>query len=248
MRMVYPYVLEQQLSKDENKTYEVINSGVPGYSTFQELRYLQTRGLELKPDLIVLQFCLNDVVERYSSLSQYGGDNVFLGIDTRQSAQGAVGWLLGHSRAFEAVTRLLVRLSRNQQEYQVMKLASDTLSPELKRAWDTVLSEVDGIRELAVKNGIPLLIVVTPYNFQLDQPRRTNQPQRILEKYAGEHGVPFVDLLPDFSTFHEMNPQVPLFNDENHFSIQGHSLAAAVLSKAIETLSAGSQEGRSHDR
>ena len=154
---------------------------------------------------------------------------------------------VGHACSADDVDEAVVELRRVQVQ-QPNPSDPPAMSPELKRAWDTVLSEVDGIRELAVKNGIPLLIVVTPYNFQLDQPRRTNQPQRILEKYAGEHGVPFVDLLPDFSTFHEMNPQVPLFNDENHFSIQGHSLAAAVLSKAIETLSAGSQEGRSHDR
>ena len=49
-------------------------------------------------DAIVLQFCLNDVVERYSSLAEYGGENIFLGIDTRDAVSGVHGFLLRSSR------------------------------------------------------------------------------------------------------------------------------------------------------
>ena len=182
VKQLYPYLLETRLSEETGRTYEVINSSVPGYSTFQQLRYLQLYGIGLKPDVIVLQFCLNDVVERYSTLAQYGGDNVFLGVDTRQSIQGAYGWLIRNSRLFEALTRLLIGMSRNQQEYDVGNMASDQLSRELESAWALTLSEIDGIRDVAVRNDIPLMIVIAPYSFQLEHPEKTNQPQRALLK------------------------------------------------------------------
>jgi hypothetical protein len=177
-------------------------------------------------------------VERYVSLAQYGGEAQFLGIDTRQSIQGVFGWLVRNSRAFELLTRLLVRRSRNRQAYE-SGARLRPLSPELKTAWDTVLSEVDGIRRAALARGIPLMIVVTPYRFQLDRPQATDQPQRVLAGYAHEHDVPFFDLLPEFSTFSRENPSVSLFNDENHFSVQGHALTAAVLSKGSRLFARG---------
>ena len=57
------------------------------------------------PDLVILQFCLNDVVERYLTVARFGGDNVFLGVDTRRAGSGLFAFLLRHSRAFERFYR-----------------------------------------------------------------------------------------------------------------------------------------------
>ena len=40
---------------------EVLNFGVPGYDTLQEVSLLEIRGLEYHPDLVVVGYCLNDV-------------------------------------------------------------------------------------------------------------------------------------------------------------------------------------------
>ena len=42
------------------KKLEVWNAGVPGYDTCTELQVLNEAGLALKPDLVLVQFCLND--------------------------------------------------------------------------------------------------------------------------------------------------------------------------------------------
>lgn len=41
---------------------EVLNSGVAGYNTAQELAFLERRGFDLEPDAIVLAYCPNDVL------------------------------------------------------------------------------------------------------------------------------------------------------------------------------------------
>ena len=233
LKDLYPCLLEQALSENTGQTYEVINSSVPGYSTFQQLRYLQLYGIDFSPDMIILQFCLNDVVERFSSLAQYGGDNVFLGVDTRNLIPGVRGWLIRNSRAFEALTRLFMKLARDQQEYDVRKMASDQLSHELESAWTLTLSEIDDINKIAMDNHIPLMIVIAPYRFQLDQPQRNNQPQKVLLKHCSDNGIPVVDLLPFFVSSHRQNKLIPLFHDANHFSIYGHSLTSRVLCKSI---------------
>src|SRR5262249_33209658 len=56
----YPTRLEAELNKlDRNKTYEVVNLSVPGYSSYHGVR-LMKRALELNPDLIVIGYAMNE--------------------------------------------------------------------------------------------------------------------------------------------------------------------------------------------
>ena len=49
MEQSYPFLLERRLNWDyPGKTFEVINTAVPGYSTFQQLIYLRKRGAQTK--------------------------------------------------------------------------------------------------------------------------------------------------------------------------------------------------------
>ena len=51
---LFSEVLKAQLNRGETRYCEVINSGVPGYSTDQELLYFETEGRRYRPDLTVL--------------------------------------------------------------------------------------------------------------------------------------------------------------------------------------------------
>src|SRR5205814_1109641 len=50
----------QRKLRDAGMSAEVINIGYGGWSTDQELEALLREGLAYKPDLVVLQFCVND--------------------------------------------------------------------------------------------------------------------------------------------------------------------------------------------
>src|SRR6185503_4734610 len=53
----YPKRLENLLSAlPSSARVEVVNAGIPGYGTADELRYLQSFGERWKPDLVVLAF------------------------------------------------------------------------------------------------------------------------------------------------------------------------------------------------
>lgn len=55
----WPARLEAIL-RGQGEDAEVINAGVPGYTSFQGLRYLDERGLALAPDLVIACFGFND--------------------------------------------------------------------------------------------------------------------------------------------------------------------------------------------
>ena len=220
---------------DPGRSYEVINAAVPGYSTFQQAIYLQKKGLALDPDLVILQFCLNDVVERYHVIAEYGGDNFFLGIDTRESLSGMTGIVVRHSRACELFLRYLQRRGRRQEAYHVQKMARDQLSVEMRQAWELTINEIVAIREMTRQRGIPMLLLIAPYQFQIAAPESRSQPQKKLAAYATSSNVPFVDLLPGFVAIAQQRngAGAELFRDENHFSVLGHEVAAQLLVEPV---------------
>jgi lysophospholipase L1-like esterase len=62
--------LERCLNESGGGSYEVLNAGIPGYGTVDQLNFLRSRGAELAPDLVILQFLSsNDLDEnRYPAV------------------------------------------------------------------------------------------------------------------------------------------------------------------------------------
>lgn len=226
--------LEDELNAQQRGlSYEVINAGVPGYSTFQELIYLKTEGLALEPDLVILQFCLNDVVERYRALASLGGNREFLGVDTRHGVRGLYGMLLRGSRAFEAAARFVQGLARDRELYYANRMLSDDLPPQLLAAWKVVEEELDGVLSAVREAGIPLILFLAPYRSQLERPGKLRQPQDRLIAWAASHGVPTVDALA-YMELMPLEAAAALFNDISHFSVAGHAFAAELLQVPVK--------------
>jgi lysophospholipase L1-like esterase len=59
----YPAVLENLLNNKGPHPTEVLNFGIPGYSSFQGLKLLETEVVQYQPDLVTVYFGLNDGME-----------------------------------------------------------------------------------------------------------------------------------------------------------------------------------------
>jgi len=56
----FPARLEYHLNAVNERSFVVLNFGVPGYNTVQELEVLRAKALPFEPDLVILQYCVND--------------------------------------------------------------------------------------------------------------------------------------------------------------------------------------------
>ena len=58
----FPKLLEQLFNRNDQtgRRYEVMNVGVPGYNTRQELEFFEVKGRKYAPDLLVITWILND--------------------------------------------------------------------------------------------------------------------------------------------------------------------------------------------
>ena len=58
----WPAVFEDMLLKyDPKRKFEVLNLGVPGYNAVQEIQVFSTKAEALKPDLVIINYCNNDM-------------------------------------------------------------------------------------------------------------------------------------------------------------------------------------------
>ena len=227
-KLTYTYMLEKFIEKSTKKYIEVINASVPGYSTFQHLNYLKNHGLKLKPDIIILQFSLNDVFERYNTVAQFGGDAFFLGIDTRNSIKGLKGWLIRNSHLYEMLMKGILKIYKKRENYNINNLLVDNPSSEIIDAWNLTLSEIDEIHKVAKLHNIPFAVMIAPHELQLYK-NNSNQPQVIIKNHAKKNNFEVLNLLQFFYSNYNKNNKIQLFIDDNHFSKTGHFLTAMSL-------------------
>ncbi len=72
----FPAQLERVLVDRGYLSIEVINAGVPGYSSWESLINLAFRVLDVSPDLAIVYHGTNDVHARFVEPSYYRGDNI----------------------------------------------------------------------------------------------------------------------------------------------------------------------------
>jgi hypothetical protein len=87
----YPYLVGADLERRMDTTVETVNSGVGGWSPWQEHTYLVREGLRYQPDLIVVGFVLNDITEKFM-LVRFGGREYGWQLDRTARSQ-LDGWL-----------------------------------------------------------------------------------------------------------------------------------------------------------
>jgi hypothetical protein len=79
----FPAQLEMLLSNHLNRRVEVINSGVPGWSTAQYWIFLKEYGFDLEPDLVLVAIMENDLSDL--GLNQYTFDDELLPISVEST-------------------------------------------------------------------------------------------------------------------------------------------------------------------
>ncbi len=193
--------LEDLLERTDSKhaSHEAIDAGVHGYSTFQE-RIVLERTLRFRPDLVVVGFCLNDVTEPFVVDTAYGGT----GLDYHEVSQvpnPIAGWIANETGFGRWVQRRAqagktLAAEKRLEVYNVRSMAERSrTAPEFIEAWKITLAEMDRLFATARKAGVPAVIAVFPFLFQLGHPELL-EPQRIIGEYAAKEGIDLIDLTP----------------------------------------------------
>lgn len=209
-------VLEQRLAADGKNTrrYEVLDTGVSGYSSQDEAAALEGKWLALEPDLIVLGYCLNDPE-----------------IEPRQPLQrhfAPTQWWQHSS--------LLRFVAKRWEGRKVRTLGGGDywryLHAPSEPSWKSVQAAFARIAARAAERKIRVVLAIfpmfgpTPWK---EYPYREQHAQVAAE--GARNGFIVLDLLPRFE---QEDPATLLISpDDSHPNAAGHAIAAEELAKIL---------------
>lgn len=242
----YPYLVGAELESRLGRPVETVNSGVGGWSPWQQYAYLRREGLRYQPDLVVVGFVLNDVTEKLS-LIPFGGSDYGWQL-ARTTRSWLDGWLshsalVSMAREGFAVLRFGSEVFLGAQRYEadeIRWLAAHPRDESLRQAWAMTFENLGGIFAVAAERRIPAALVVFPFAFQLEDPLGTAGPQQRLREFAAARGIPLLDLLPVLvaeararDAGADSSGSGGLFLDPSHLSARGGRVAAAAIARFL---------------
>jgi len=208
-------VAERLLNADlQGGHVECINAGVPGYSLFQGMRFLESEGFRYEPDLVVLQFGASGI-----QVWDDRGDPQYHDDLARRRPPG----LLASSRA----CRLLWEKLRSRPGDGTKR--PRLLPTEFRRLL------VDAKQETR-RHGAGLMFVVWPSRTHVmrTQGERHTPLHEIMLSFAANQGIPAVDMLPLFSRLCHEHPVNEVFLDQWHVTALTNAEVGRTLADAIE--------------
>lgn len=254
--------LETRLGKTDRKhaTHQMINTGVHGYATRQELIVLE-RSLRFSPDFIVVGFCLNDVTEPFVVDEDLGGTGLdYHGV--KQAPNRISGWLANETGLGRLSQKLAERgktldAEKRLELYNVREMsAKSRTDPRYQEAWKIALGDLERIYAVAEREGVPVALAIFPFTFQLADDR-LRAPQEILSEHAGAHGVDVIDMTEPLAKAVFDDPELvtylrgrgysaeaitelhatkiaKYFFDLDHFTAEGNAVVAAELHRWMQ--------------
>ncbi|RIL08651.1 MAG: hypothetical protein DCC75_08345, partial [Proteobacteria bacterium] len=187
-----------------DRKVSVINAGIGNIGTEEAIAILQERGLSLKPDIVMLNFYLNDSRPPWGFAGEIGDR----------------GWLRRHSLVAEQLYRrikeydwykdqgekrfgwrsLTGELNWSSDREAFLKLAGsaefDWGTAWQAESWVKTRGELLHLKELALRHKFEVLIVALPVSFQVYADFVEDYPQRELQRISAELGFSFLNLLP----------------------------------------------------
>lgn len=244
---LYTQVIERSLNQNAgngNRKVEVINAGIPGYTTYQESEFLKIYGLDMKPDLVILGVVFNDLFYKYLHKPQKGKvlgtePSVHLhrfDVDTFPGSLFARSYL-AHEAVYskDQVVRKLTKAP-----YFPFDHRDDFYLAWKEYAWKKERELVGEMNELLKEKGIQFVIMAFPVKDQVDdQYLKLNRdyvlfPQRKLREICSDHRIPFLDLT---ETIYKSGGTALFRNDGIHLNQSGNDVIARELTVYLSSRS-----------
>lgn len=200
---------------------ETVNTGVVGYNTIQELARLEQVGLEYQPDVVVLVFVVNDLLETFSIFDhQYEPTGLLAGPKV---------WLRRNSHLYRFVQNLYWRVGQ-----ELRRAREGPTEPLRKRERvEERLATLSEIVRVTRANGASFLLVLYPDNLG-DPVSPGPSGERLtvreeLERFAAREDVPVFDLSEALGDVRDPRARQYRLREDPHPSPEGHRAIAEAL-------------------
>ena len=230
---VFPYQLPDLLrERVPGRQFDVINASLSGRDTWEEVSLLEHRVLDLQPDLVIIQICLNDHVRfpppdpsahrgAFGERRWYAYSSLLALLDER-----VPGFRNHHVRIAERFGFDMRTASEALRDYAI----DIAHLHDIAAHWDIWRPLFLRAHELCQQHHAQLMLVVFPTSRLIGMPETASAIPE-LTGLAREHNIPLVDLLQPFR-----DAPGSVLTDYTHPNVQGQRLAAQTIADAVVPL------------
>jgi lysophospholipase L1-like esterase len=230
-KSVYPRLLEESMNSSGRypRPVEVINASFSGRDTWEELALLEHRVMPLRPDLVVLEICLNDHVR--FPLPEKGAAVGAFGDQAWWQYSSFLHYLDKRVKGFrqyhiEVLKKLGLYQPTGKEFLQDFYIDQREIL-DLTSNWEEWSEALLGIRDLARAGGSDVLFVLFPLSHHFKKLPDETAP--LVSALAREHDIPFIDMLGPFLDAEGGG----VYRDRLHPNSRGHRIVAEEIEKQI---------------
>jgi len=208
---------------------EVVNGGVSGFSIRDEVIFLRDKAFSIEPDVIVLSFCQNDVLDmaRHEPM-----------IETmRDHARLKSMFLLGPTLKALQRTAIFNGMQRAAAMIKIMRMRDPTITSDsaTPAQWEAYRESLGQFVELVRQRGAKLLVVVWISADQIVG-KATRGPQERLAGFAREMRFEMLDLAPAILQLQESGVSPYLVPIDGHPTAASYAAAARAAAQRLQAL------------
>jgi lysophospholipase L1-like esterase len=255
----FAHRLEGLLSEGSGRTVEVVNAGVSGWGTDDQLTWLERHGLDLAPDLVVVAMTLhNDVSDNLAMEFHVYEDGRLRARPYQVMDLGPWLWLRAkiafatHSQLYRFVVGQLtgarVERAGKALNSHMKRLLEKDPDPRIAAGWAMTEELLGKLVALSRASGASAAVFLIPINKQLTEPIWTDfleatglprdamvrdRPEQVMRQWGRRTGVPVIDLLPVFDASLSERPRVLYLPQDGHWNADAHHLAAEAVAGSL---------------
>ena len=249
-------IFTEKLEKMLGANFEVINAGVTGYGTDQELIFLEREGLKYHPDIVILAFASNDFMQDNVSdfLGYYPKPYFILSDGGLRTANFPLPEIDGNSwnKLYNLRKETMKKEFIEAPKRKIGKLKSlSFLADRLKKLLYTLLRKAEFLSPLRAlgenegRKGVTLtkalisrmnedcksadarlIVFIIPYKCALE--KLPDPYMREFKEFFASNGIPYIDPYDDFLKKFGSGESFFLEYDD-HWNASGHALAAETI-------------------
>jgi lysophospholipase L1-like esterase len=216
---VFSAVAERELNGLGGASFEVLNFGVSGYDTRQEVATLREKGLSFTPDVVVLAYCVNDItassgyIVKQLEAQRSESDSRVLGLSPTLARSALVRW---------------VYLRIGAALFASPASEPNGLSPPSQ---DTVAESLARLGALAREHDFDVVVAWIP---KLDDLDNAGQPDHLEQRRedARANALEFLDLS---GALRACAKQGPVAVDALHPNVRGHACIGRAIARHVHT-------------
>jgi len=217
-------IFSSRIQSGLGRSYEVVTLAMGGLNTPQEVHLLEKEGLAYQPDLIVLNFVLNDCdfFTEYNATRRYQAE--------KDSVIGVFGLTVNPNFKRTLKSSALVYFLKQRIEHLVGLMSGKEEKGYFDALWSKpenrqkIMDGFDRLQGVSKEWSIPVLVIIWPILTEFNQYKFEPIHQWIRTE-AEKRGVQTLDLLPEFAKTSYRDLQVTA-EDNIHPNARGHKIGA----------------------